>query len=187
VTDIEIAGLALGWIGTRGLNSFDEDTDEARLCEAFFGVALDSLLEDRVWTFATRRVKLDPDAEAPLFGYAYKFLIPAYLVRVHRVDEPDGDGRLDWRREGNYILANAPQVCVIGIERVTDTSLYSPSFCLALAAKLASLIVVALEDDVKKQGAMLTLAEKYLKDAAAMDGSQGRAERIRSDSISRMR
>lgn len=188
MTDIEIAGLALGWIGTRGLNSFDDDTDEGRLCKAFFGVALDSLLEDRVWTFATRREVIQPDAVPPPFGYTKRFEIPAYMLRVHRVDVPGGDGRLDWRREGKYIVANTDTaVEVIGIERVTDTSLYSPSFCLALAAKLASLVVMALEDDEKKRASMVALAEKYITDAAAMDGSQGRAERLRSDSISRMR
>lgn len=187
MTDIEIAGLALGWIGTRGLNSFDDDSDEARLCKAFLEVARDSCLEDRMWTFATTRFKPNKLAAAPLFGYKSQFEIPSHIIRVHRVDDAEGDGRLDWRCEGRLILADVDEVFATGVDRTTDTSLYSPSFCLAFAAKLASLVVVALEDDPKKHAAMVALYDRYLKDAAATDGSQGRAEKIRSDSISRMR
>jgi hypothetical protein len=184
VTDVEIASLACGLIGTKGITSFEDDSDEARVCAAFFAVARDALLEDRVWTFATRRLSPAPDAAAPAFGYARKFQIPSEVVRVHRVDEPGGTGRLAWVREGQFILTDAAAIQIIAVVKETDTSLYSPSFCLALAAKLASLIVVPLEEDEKKQANMVALAEKYLRDAAGTDGSQGRAERIRvSDSI----
>jgi hypothetical protein len=184
VNDVEISSLACGLIGTKGITSFEDDSDEARVCAAFFGVARDALLEDRLWTFATKRFVLAPHADAPLFGYARKFQIPAEVVRVHRADEPGGSGRLDWIVEGRFILTNAPSVRAIAVVKETDTSLYSPNFCIALAAKLATLIVVPLEEDEKKLATVAALAEMYLKTAAGTDGSQGRSERIRSaDSI----
>jgi hypothetical protein len=188
VTDIEIASLACGLIGTKGITTFDDDTDEARICKAFYGIARDALLEARVWTFATKRLNLTPHADAPVFGYTRKFEIPSTVVRVHRVDDGSLDGALDWRREGQFILSDADEVFITAVVKETDTSLYSPAFCIALAHKLAALIVVPLSDDGKKQATMAALAEKYLKDAAGTDGAQGRAERVRSaDSIANRR
>jgi hypothetical protein len=180
VNDVEISSLACGLIGTKGITSFEDDSDEARVCAAFFGVARDALLEDRLWTFATKRFTLAPHAAAPAFGYARKFQIPSEVVRVHRADSPGGTGHLAWVREGQFILTDAESLQVIAVVKETDTSLYSPNFCIALAAKLATLIVVPLEEDEKKLATVASLAEMYLKTAAGTDGSQGRSERIRS-------
>jgi hypothetical protein len=187
VTEIEICTAALNALGTEGITTFEDDTNEARACNAFYAIVRDKVLEERVWSFAKRQYSLAPDAVAPIFGWSKRFAIPGEVVRVHRVDDGSGEYRALWDLQGRFILADMDMAFVTAVVRETDTTLYSPGFSLAVALRLAAVLSVPLKENRQLKADLLAEYKYELKEAAGADGAQGKSERIRSDWLSRSR
>jgi hypothetical protein len=187
VTEVEICSAALNALGVKGIASLEDDSTEARACKTYYSLIRDRVLEDRVWSFAKKHYALSPDATAPIFGFTKRFLIPSEIVRVHRVDNGDGDFRMAWEIFGEYIHADDPAIYVTAVRREVDTSLYSPAFTLCVALRLATVLAVPLKENRQLK---VDLWEEYkfeLKEASGLDGSQGKSEATRSDFLSRRR
>lgn len=187
MTEIEICSAALNALGTNGIISFEEDTDEARACKAFYPIIRDKVLEDRVWSFAKRQYVLTPHVDAPAFGWTRKFEVPSEVVRVHRVDDGSGEYRMGWELQGRFILADESPIYVTGVRRETDCSLYSPSFALALTLRLAVALSVPLTENRQLKADLWQEYQHEIKEASGLDGAQGKAEVVRSDWLSRKR
>jgi hypothetical protein len=180
VTDIEIASAALNALGTEGITTFEDATTEARAVKGFYEVVRDKVLEDRIWSFAKAQHVLTAHADSPLFDWEHKFELPCEIIRVHRVDDGSGSYTMPWDLQGRWIFANVETIYVTSVRREEDYSLYSPGFCLAVALRLAAMLAVPLKEN---RALKLDLMEEYkfeLKEAAGVDGSQGKSEQIRS-------
>ena len=172
---IQVCNLALGALGTAGITSFEDDSDQARACAAFYAPMRDAVLEDALWSFAKEQYVLAPSVPAPLFGWAYKFLVPAEVVKVHRVsDTPeDDDSGIEWERQGGFILADVSTIYMTAVRRAEDSSLYSAAFCAALAARLASELAIPLTENRALQADLWQLYRQKVADAQGLDKSQG--------------
>lgn len=184
---VAICNFALGLVAGKLIVTLDDETTEARLCKVSFDQVRDAVLEAKAWTFATRRYVLAPSAEAPLFGWGKQFPLPADVLRVLWCDDGSGDRRLDWAREGQAILADVEAVHLVAIARVEDAALWSPAFAQAMATRLAAELAVPLSENRSLQADLWTLYERKLKEAATLDGMQGRAERFPPSRIARSR
>jgi hypothetical protein len=181
VTDIEIASAALNALGTEGITSFEDDSDEARAVGAFYPTVRDLVLGERVWSFAKAQFILDPHAEAPLFGWERKFQLPADVIRVYRVDDGSGTDLMAWELQGRFILANdATRVYVTAVRREEDSSLYSPGFSMAVTLRLAAVLAVPLKENRQLKADLWEEYKFELKEASGVDGTQGKVEQIRS-------
>lgn len=187
MTDIEICNLALGALGTAGIASFDDDSDEARACKQYYAPVRDAVLEDAVWSFATTQRVFNADPDVPLFDWAYKATIPSEVVRVHRADDGTGEYRMKWKMMEGALYSESSPVYATVILKVEDTSKFSPAFCLALSTRLAAELCIPLTENRALHGDLWSLYQKKIKDAARSDGSQGTSERIRSDYLKRVR
>lgn len=189
MTPVDLANLALGWLGEPRIVSFEDPSKNAGILKAAFPAIRDAVLEARDWTFATERFDLAPDAALPAFGYAARFALPGSVLRVVSCEVLEGSD-LEWVREGAFILTRdaAPRLFVKGIVRVEDSSLWSPGFAQALAARLAADLCVPLTENRAVGADLWALYERKLKDAAANDGRQGRSQQLtRASSITRRR
>ena len=175
MTDVEICNLALGSLGTAGISAFDDDSDQARACAAFYGPVRDAVMEDALWSFAKGQFVLSPDATAPLFGWTYRFLVPSDVAKVHRVSDTtqDDDSNIAWERQGQYILADVTPIYVTAVKKLTDPTYFSAAFCLALAARLGSELAVPLTENRALQTDLWTLYRNKITDAQGLDKSQG--------------
>lgn len=193
---VQIANLALSWLGQRKIQSFTDNQTEAIVMDANYELSRDKVLADRAWTFALERKKLVAQAEGPDWGSENRFLIPSNVLRVHRVYRPNlssqgvTPGNLSpatWYREGQYILANEGTIWAQFIVQVTDSTKFSPGFVHALAARMAADTCITLTENRKLLEDMETLYMSKLQDATYADGSQGRTEVIRSDVLTGVR
>lgn len=181
MTDIEIANLALSWCGSKPITQFEDSTPEARVAKANYTPAKLHVLADREWTFAKDRLLLNKDPVAPVFGYTYKFIIPTTVVRVVRVfNDANSDDQLDdWVREGWRVLTNEDSpIYAEVLTQVTEAS-FSPGMVQALAHYLTSVMAIPLTEN---RNLALDHAKQYeamVRTAAAMDGSQGRTQRMK--------
>ena len=203
---VAIANLALGWLGCDRITQFENPTQktEQLLADQFEGLR-DAVLEDGDWTFATKRLVVVPDPnQVPAFGYGAAFPVPATVLRVVQVlpgggaptldafaasMSPDFEASIDWRYEDRCVLVEAgyTSLNVKAIVQVPDSTRWSPSFCQALAARIAADLCVPISGDRALSVDLWKLYEGKLKTARSNDGRQGRSQVIRASSIARRR
>jgi hypothetical protein len=186
VSEVSICNQALGWCGQNRITSLDDDSFRAQLCRENYPFLRDAVMEARMWTFATVREvveSLDRDA----FDTRYVHSIPANWLKVFRafratsmenlVDDPT------YRIEGTKILSCESKLYVWGVQRVTNTGLFSHLFVQCLAARMAADLCMPLTEDRKKQIDFWSLYEAKLEEAAARDGQQGANDYITQDRL----
>lgn len=148
---VDICNIALGHLGdSANVSSIDppEGSAQAEHCARFYPMARDTLLEMHNWGFATRRVSLAqisiPSATAATtWEYAYAF--PAAVARMIAVlapDTPDSEGaefEVEALSTGSYVIyTNVEDAILRYVERVADTTKFTPLFVDALGWLLAS-------------------------------------------------
>lgn len=188
-TPVQIANLALSWMGQRSINSLNDNQNEAIVMNANYELSRDKVLADAAWTFAIERQVLAPVADELAFGGGNKFLIPNDVLRVHRVYKASNMSQssnfiaADWAREGKYVISSQETLWAVFIMKVTDPSLFSPSFVHALAARLAADTAITFTESIKMEEKMEARYFMKLEDAKYADGSQGSTEVIRSTKL----
>ena len=75
-TEVSICSNALRRLGDSPITSLTEDTERARLCNALYEPARDSLLRSHAWNFAITRASLAKATESPAFEFANQFILP---------------------------------------------------------------------------------------------------------------
>jgi hypothetical protein len=181
VTDIDIVNMALGQVGAGRIADLGEDSSEAKVAKDHYATVMGAALEDRKWTFSTRREQLVQDAVLPVFRYAKKFVIPSIVLKVWECyDTVDGDCQIpDYTREGQFILADADTVYAVTTYRCGENN-FSPTFIAALATRLAGVFAVPLAENRQMMADYMSLSDTLFKVAAAADGQQGRSETVRA-------
>ena len=181
-SEVDICNQALSWLGANQIVSLDDGTTESILCKANYAALRDDVLEKLPWTFAVNRLQLALQVEAPLFGYTNKFLIPSTVIRVLNAYNnsffKNEATIFEWRKEGQFIVADNDVVYVRVIEQVIDPSAFTPAFRQTLAARIASELAMPL---VQSEKLMVTMENKYmsrLQDAATQDGMVGKSDRF---------
>lgn len=197
---VDIANLALSWLGELDITSLEDDLESARQMRINYIPARDATLEAHEWTFATQRFIPGQNAVEPEYGVTYAYEIPPDCLRVTRV-EPNRanataspfildigtDEQLDWVMEGRQILCNEEVIYCKGIFRITQEGLFSPLFVHAFAAKLAFLTAINLTASPDIQANMLAFYTEFIREAKTRDGLQGRSRRLRQRSLLKAR
>lgn len=198
-SEVDICNMALGWLGSEGIMSLDDPSTQAILCKLNYPRSRDVTLEAREWTFAVYRIVLTPEIDAPEFQWTKKLLIPTDMLTVLTVDRENNaeqglmtnsmyqQEQAAWVREGQYILCDLDVAYVRGIKRIEATTLFSESYVHALAARLAMDLAIPITRSKTLLQGMTALYMAKLQDAAAIDGLQGRSQRIRSRYLSKVR
>lgn len=132
---VEICNLALQKLGAERITDIDEDSPNARECNACYERLRDRELRRHPWTFAKTRAQPAPSANSPLFDYTYAFPLPSDCLRVLK---PEGRVNLDWKIESKSILTNdGASIDLSYIRRVTDPNDFDDLFVDALASAMA--------------------------------------------------
>ena len=90
-TEVSICSNALRKLGDDPITSLTEDTERARLCNAFYESSRDSLLRSHPWNFAITRATLAKLSSTPAYGFAYQYALPTdpYCLRVLEMEYQD--------------------------------------------------------------------------------------------------
>jgi hypothetical protein len=166
-----IANRALQLVGASAILNLTDNSSEAREVSRAYDACRRDELRARRWNFAIQRALLAADTAPPTFGGPYRYALPADCLRV-LIDQ---DTPTKWRIEGRGITTDWPgPLPVRYIADVTDTTAFDPSFCEALAARIAVAIVERLtQSNQKKQ----QLKEDYAR-AIAEAGAVNAYEKL---------
>lgn len=152
---VTICRMALGWIGANLIHSLDPAADgsmesvEAELCADNFPLAVRTALEEKPWLFATGSKPLDlgvaektGDARFPV-----RFALPPEVVAVRYVQDSDGYPLEFEKRDGFVVTSDATKAFAICTMHVNDPNRWTPTFCRAVAAQIASDLAPVLSPD----------------------------------------
>lgn len=170
-TELQIVNRALRLLGDDPLTEAEwaaQTLRRAQLAYEYLEEARRNTLTEYPWDFATVYTTLTADAEAPAWGYDYRYAIPALSLRVIQTE-----GDTTFRRSASWLLSNESSLNVTYIEDVTDFSLFPEHLAAAVAAQLA---LKLCEGDTGKGDLFRRLGEIYqheLTRAKAIEGHEG--------------
>jgi hypothetical protein len=181
LSDIDIANAALIDLGHETIQSFLDDSDQARALNTIYAMNRDRTLAAHPWNFATKRLSL---AAAVITlnteEWSTAYLLPTDSLRVLYI-EPLGT---PFRVENGYILTNAsaPLQCAV-IFRITDPATFSVNFTSALQYRLCAALCNAITARRGNTQDYWRLYQQELQEARTTDGQEGSESRERDSPI----
>ena len=174
----DICNLALVRLGEPRILSLDDDSKRANALKSFFDLALDIVLQDHPWNFATRRATLARLTAAPAFGYSYAYQLPSGCLRVLGMvgDGKNVDPTLEYKIEGQQLLTEETAAKIKYILRITETGVFGARFCSLLASRLALEMSYHLVKSPALQGQMMKGYAAELSAAKAIDAQEDTPE-----------
>jgi len=175
---IEICNIALSRIGNnRTINSLQEQSKEAGRCDLHFDSALEEVLSDFDWNFATKRVALADTGNAPPnWQFAYRY--PTDCLRITSiivpgVRNPPERMRIEYQvgsdseGTGRLIYTDHPDAWLQYVGKVTDPNMFDALFRSALSWKLASEIGMPLASAPNLVQNALTMYSQIIRSAGS--------------------
>lgn len=171
ISDVDIANAALIDLGHETIQSFLDDSDQARAVNAIYAMNRDRVIAAFPWNFATQRVQL---AAAVTTIYTNEwdraYLIPADVLRVLYI-EPRGT---PFVVENGYILTDVSSPILVPVlMRVTDPAKFSANFVSALQYRIAASLCTAITARRGNAQDYWRLYQLELQEARTADGMEG--------------
>jgi len=143
---VSIWNQALSLLGNaEEVQSVDENTPSANACRRFYDAAVEEMLAEFPWPFATVTAPLALVATDPTPEWAFSYRVPADCLRVRRLP---GALRVETRQSrvpyrigrddvGRLLFTDLEDATVEYTQAITDASAFPASFAKALAYRLA--------------------------------------------------
>ncbi|TFG65269.1 MAG: hypothetical protein E4H28_04395 [Gemmatimonadales bacterium] len=166
---------------SRTIETFDEDSVEAQVCELHYATTRDLVLSAADWPFARKRVALVAEGTPPA-EWAYRYRIPSDCIAPRGIE--DGlvvrtlDERIPYAIEnagdgnGLVLLMNQEAAVLIYTMQAKNPNIYPAVFVEAFSWKLASVIARPLDRDLGLCRELLQTAEAMIGRAAARSFNQ---------------
>ena len=189
-TEVSICSNALRRLGDDPITALTDDTERARLCNAFYVPSRDLVLRLHPWNFAVTRATLAQLSDTPAYEYSYQYALPAdpYCLRVLEMQYKDYVFKIEhYASQGRVLLTNESTAKILYIARVTDTAQFDSMFVDVLTAKLAVDLAYPVTNSVKLQEQMQRLFQQKLSEARSVDGQEGFIDDLVSDTFTDFR
>jgi hypothetical protein len=182
ISKIGICNLALSHIGAGTISALTEVSAEAVQCSLHYDNALDFVLRDYPWNFATRRVTLALSSDTPPDEWGYAYSLPSDCLWARRVvvsnaaTDPLFVIEINSTGDGKILLTNEVTAVLQYTARITETTLFDPMFSEAFSWKLASMIAFPLTKSAELWNACQTMYINMKSAAQRADANEGQAE-----------
>ena len=176
ITQLGLYNEALRLLGERRLGSLSENREPRRVLDDIWNDdAREYCLEQGMWNFAMRAVRIDKSTTTPAFGYLNAFDKPNDHIRTAGVaeDEYFNVPLVRMVEEVGFWFADIDPIYVRYISKSDsyglDLTRWPTTFSKYVAAYLASEAVLTLTQSTDKQRIILALVDQRLKDARSKD------------------
>lgn len=196
ISNTDICNAAIGIVGGEMISAYDDASDisvESRLCRLFFSLMRQTVIESRMWSFATERRRLvqvvvEDELQDAHPGMA-AFALPAGTLFVNRVTS-DAQGRNDteWSLERNVVWAEGTTTAyaTILVDEVDPTK-WSPSFANAMASRLSMKLAIPLSNSKEILQLTTQLFQAEVQSASTLDALQGKNRPMADGRLIRVR
>jgi hypothetical protein len=148
----DIANISLESIGGDSINSIDENTATARKIKRMVYMVIDDVSTMRNWGCLIKREKLTLAKEE---NGVYKFNLPNNVLNII-----NGSPDHNWKREGDYIYANSPEMYITYTESCYEPSKWCKNLRGAVISKLKAESVMAIVGNRDLAVSTIQLAER---------------------------
>jgi len=180
----QIVNRALVKLGSRPITNLDDDdTEESRTALNLYDIALESILSECLWGFATKRELLGLLSDTIVFNteretLSYIYQRPNNVARIFRTN----DTGAYWREEGSTIVSDTAGLGVIFTFVNEDEATYPPYFVTALSDLLASEMSYPLLNSRSKTEDLYAFYQKVsLPNAMSINSQIGTAKELNDD------
>jgi len=156
---VGICNGALNQLGATTILSLNEDSKNARLCNARYAEIRDAVFRSHVWGCLQTRIELAATATAPAWGYK----------KIFRILDYDSN----YKVEGRNILSNNSTMKILYISRITDPNQYDELLRETLSAALGADIAYAITSNNRTSQNMIASYQEKLRDARFVDSTEG--------------
>lgn len=151
----EVANLALHHIGITEksiANLETENSVEARVCRRFYELALEAVLRDYSWPFATKFESLNLIEENPNIEWQYAYSYPSDCMKIRRmvsgIKDESSEERTPYKIANldgqKVILTDQVEAAIEYVAKITDPNLMSSDFVSAFSLRLGHYIAPSL-------------------------------------------
>lgn len=187
MTKTEISNLALSHAREPSING-NVDTTTDLLAETVllhYSQTLKAALGRVRPAFAQRRAKLTANATAPLFDWAYSFVLPTDFVEITTFNGDTISINSDYYEiEGRNLLTDEGEANIVYTRFEEDSALYDAEFIAAFALLLAAKITNARRGDEKRAESLLAQGNAQASQSSAKS-AQGKRRLNSRDKILR--
>lgn len=170
-TDISICNTAIviAGGGENSIQTFDDETREARLCSQIYETTKDTLISKHPWSFTLGEVQLARLADTPVlddYEYVYQLPTSPKLIRLIRTETPGEDYRVyEDKLYSNFTSRKIVYQFDPGEEN------YPAYFVRALELRLAEILALSLAQDETFSDQLERKAFRAFKEARYVDSS----------------
>lgn len=190
-SEVSICNRALRLLRVQPITSLEEDGEAAGWCAETYPDARDALLAEYPWNFAVRRAALPALTQAPDWGFARAFALPAepeHALRLLKVEGEPAGAFLPYQVEGRRIVTDqAAPLRILYIARVVEPGSFSPLFVEALAARMAAEGAFHFTGSTSREQQLVELYERKVALARRYDAQEGTGEGLVADDWLRSR
>jgi len=175
-TDVSICSNALRRLGDAPITSLTDDTERARLCNALYEDARDTVLRSHPWNFAITRASLAQLSSTPAYGFSYMYALPTdpYCLRVLEMEYPDYIFKIENdATHGRVLVTDESTAKILYVARITNPTLFDAMFTETLTAKMAVDLAYPITGSATVQAQMEKLYQAKLSEARSVDGMEG--------------
>lgn len=140
LSEVGVASMAAGLLDDYNISDLDDNRPIVRMMAREFGYARDEVLQAYPWHPAVTRASIDPEADAPSFGWTYAYNLPDDCLFLHplRVDGYINGAPIPYEVELGQILTDqAGPLYIRYTKRLTNIAKWRPLMARVLAARLA--------------------------------------------------
>ena len=180
LSDVKICNLSLSHIGESStIQALTENSPEASICDLWYDVAREEVLEDFDWNFARARVVAAAHVDPATSEWSFRYQYPADALKIRGIENPLGYGpdalpfQVEYGSNGTRtVLTNAEQATLIYTKNVTTTSLFPPKFSIALSWKLASHIAFSVTGEIKIEERATEMYVRFVRSAIGSNANE---------------
>lgn len=157
---VDIANMALGILTESPIDSLDEDSRAARMCNLHFDTVREAELTKREWVFARKTALVEPVAlDYTTDGWSWSYELPSDALRLL----PDDCGFAGpWRQEGSTVTTIEGGARLVRyIANLIDPNDWPAVFTDVLVAALA----VKIAHPITAKTTMVELAKQSYREA----------------------
>lgn len=174
-TKVSICNEALSMIGASPIQSFNDNTENARRCASIYDSTRKALLRLHPWSFAKKRAQLAPVNTHPSFGYFHAFPLPMDFIRV--IDA----GAMDYEIESRHILANTNLINLVYVFDNDNEQLWDSLFSECMALYLVHKLAKPITGSQAEADSAWSKLQNMLKQARAINGQERPAQDFASN------
>ena len=189
-TEVSICSNALRRLGDSPITALTDNTERARLCNAFYADSRDAVLRSHPWNFAITRATLAQLSSTPSYGFDYQYSLPTdpFCLRVLEMEYSDYIFKIEnSSSEGRVLLTNESTAKILYIGRITDPVKFDSMFVDTLTEKLAVDLAYPISGSVQFQAQMEKLYKSKLSEARSIDGQEGFIDELVSNTFTDFR